>query len=458
VSDPAESLRAIHRGHSPNCSAVGSFVGTALFSAVAAAAVWNAFADRFRAFVGGAGGPGAGPGPGSDAPSRPEPVAAGTEAPRLRDERDGALLAWPEPPALLALDAAGAAAAHRAGARPWGSGELVPGALSAPVELHVAVTERCPARCTGCYLSAGPAREHEPAFDAIVASFREAAAAGVFEVALGGGEASVRSDILRLAAAARAEGLVPNLTTSGFAVHDGNAAAFAAAFGQVNVSIDGLRTYTAVRGWDGGSLGMEALTALSRAGARTGVNTVLSKQNVDELEALGEAIAAAGAREWQWLRWKPVGRGATAYHDHALGPEEADSLLPRALALEAKLGLPIRFDCALTPFLVAHRPDPALLSRLGVLGCVAGERLLVRGANGGWQPCSFLPEVGRGPLREVWRGEALVPLRRRAEAPPEPCASCEYRAVCRGGCRAVAAFAGLDPLAPDPECPRVRAA
>jgi radical SAM protein with 4Fe4S-binding SPASM domain len=37
----------------------------------------------------------------------------------------------------------------------------------------------------------------------------------------------------------------------------------------------------------------------------------------------------------------------------------------------------------------------------------------------------------------------------------EPCASCDYHALCRGGCKVVSAHVTGDLAAPDPECPRV---
>jgi len=37
----------------------------------------------------------------------------------------------------------------------------------------------------------------------------------------------------------------------------------------------------------------------------------------------------------------------------------------------------------------------------------------------------------------------------------EPCASCDYHALCRGGCKVVSGHVAGDPSAPDPECPRV---
>ena len=79
-----KGIRSVRRGHSPNCSATGSFVGAALLSAAAVAAVLNAFAARvFRP---------------SEHPSR------------IRPEADGAILQTTDPPALIFLDKEAAAA------------------------------------------------------------------------------------------------------------------------------------------------------------------------------------------------------------------------------------------------------------------------------------------------------------------------------------------------------------
>jgi radical SAM protein with 4Fe4S-binding SPASM domain len=84
------------------------------------------------------------------------------------------------------------------------------------------------------------------------------------------------------------------------------------------------------------------------------------------------------------------------------------------------------------------------LLALGVMGCEAGRGLAAVDVRGVESPCSFT----RGHAPDAYRGYA--------NAPPEPCASCPVRAVCRGGCRVVAEHLG-DVNAPDPECPRVLA-
>ncbi len=449
MTAPPPWLRSVQRGHAPNCSSAGSVVGWALTTAVGAAVVLNLFADRFLVWVHRGDDPPTGDADGSEAD--PPDV-------RVRLEEDGALVAWPDPPALLHVDRAMGEAALAAGARRVGGDGAAPaGALSAPTEAHLAVTDRCPVACTGCYLSAGPDRAPTEPEDLLPVLDR-LAQDGVLEVAFGGGEALLRDDLPALAGAARARGLVPNVTTSGFGLTPTRARALASRCGQVNVSLDGLgAAYADTRGWDGAALGLRALRRLIDAGARVGVNTVLSGPLLaepDALEALGRAIAQAGAVEWQWLRFKPTGRGAEAWD--ALAPTTAQLVAAwqRALALETETGLVIRWDCALTPFLAAHDLSPGRAARLGVHGCPGGTRLWARSAAGAWAPCSFA-EASETP---DWDGDpTLRAWRERAADPPEPCASCDWRAVCRGGCRVVARHLTGDALAPDPQCPRVQA-
>ena len=435
--------RSIREGHAPNCSSAGSVVSLALLSTAATGVVVSVWADRLTRWLRRDRGPGEAP------------------PPRVRDEGDTAVVAWPEPPAVLEVSTEAAAALTAAGATPVGGGSPVPGGQTAPTEVHLAVTDRCPAQCTGCYLSAGPDRPGtEP--DDLHAQLAELAALGVFEVAFGGGEALLRDDLLALAAEARALGMVPNLTTSGFGVTPERAARMATLFGQVNVSLDGVgRHYTAARGWAGAERGLTALKTLAAGGVRCGVNTVLSKPLLDAdgaLDALGEQVAAAGAREWQWLRFKPVGRGAAAWASLAPTPEQLDETLPRALELGERLGLTVRIDCALVPFVAPVVDDPDRLRQLGVVGCPGGVGLWARSAAGAWAPCSFSSgQAAPESLAAHWRHEpSLSRWRDRASAPPEPCASCAVASVCRGGCRVVAGFLTGDELAADPQCPRVR--
>ena len=457
-------LLRIRRGHSPNCSATGSVVGLALASAVGCAAIVNAFADRFTAWVHPPRQP-EDPDPSTNPDGEPEPLSPQDPAPRIRLEAFGGILAWPNPPALLYVDEQATTEALRAGAKEVGQRQAAPnGALSAPTEAHISVTERCPVKCTGCYLNAGPDREHPEHLQDLERDLDALADMGVFEIALGGGEVAMHEDIVGICERIQNRGMTPNLTTSGFGLTRAMVKRLAPLVGQINVSYDGVgEAYVASRGWKGEPLAKQAITRLKDAGIRVGVNTVLTKPNLPSLEPLAQQLAQLHVDEWQWLRFKPAGRGRETWSTLAPSTQALLTVWPTALALEEAYGLTIRFDCALVPFLAAHGLPVKHLEALGVSGCPAGESLWARTANGQWNPCSFAhdltPEFTPPSTAQAWHTEpTLNDWRSRAAQPDGACATCEYRTICRGGCRVVAHHLTGDALAPDPQCPRVQRA
>ncbi len=380
----------------------------------------------------------------------------------LRYEPWGAWAKLDSPPALVALDRDAVRAIGLDGGDVWTDG--APARPSAPIEVHVAVTSRCAAGCTGCYLDARPDGV-EPPHETILAAFDALAGAGVFTVAFGGGEPTTRDDLDLLAEEARARGITPVLTTSGLGLTEEKVDRLAA-FAQVNVSYDGARDdYAQVRGFDGARHAEAAIEALTRAGIPVGVNVVLMRGTFDAVEATLDRARSLGAREAQLLRYKPAGRAAsldylarrlTPAQGRALGP-----LLRRLAEGNARAGtFRVRIDCALVPFLSTEPDlDAASLARFGVLGCEAGEALAALRVDGRVAPCSFAEPTSSLAEDLVARSRFDPELDRwRAwnAAPPEPCASCALRAVCRGGCKIVARHVD-GAHGSDPECPRVRA-
>ncbi|MBA3818998.1 MAG: SPASM domain-containing protein, partial [Deltaproteobacteria bacterium] len=68
-------------------------------------------------------------------------------------------------------------------------------------------------------------------------------------------------------------------------------------------------------------------------------------------------------------------------------------------------------------------------------------------------PVAERPRVTQ--LAAYWtRPDAFGAFRTWRDA-AEPCASCSYHELCRGGCKVVSAHVLGDLTAPDPECPRV---
>ncbi len=363
--------------------------------------------------------------------------------------------------ALVALDREGVRALGLDGGEVWTRDAAH---SSAPIEVSLAVTSRCAAGCEGCYLDARPDGATPPR--AVVEAQLDAlAAAGVFTVAFGGGEPTLRDDLGELARSARARGLTPIATTSGIGVGARKLEQLTA-FAQVNVSYDGASdAYESVRGFDGSAAAESAIARLAAAGVVVGVNVVLTRDTWARAEETVRRAVALGATEIQLLRYKPQGRARTLdYLAKRLAPEQAAGLgaLLRALTAEHTGRARIRIDCALVPFLsadaeLAARPED--LAQWGVLGCEAGQLLGAARIDGRMAPCSFTAatELRTEAVGEGWAEDAgLDAYRAYVRGPAEPCASCTLRAVCKGGCKVVSQHAS-GVIGPDPECPRVRA-
>lgn len=375
---------------------------------------------------------------------------------KLRAEDFGAIVATDEPPALLFVDRALATELGLPHQERW---ERPTGHLSAPTEVHLLLTRRCDAGCPRCYVNATPDGAQRPK-EEIFGWLDALAAQGVFHVALGGGESMLRDDLFAIAEHARSVGLVPNLTTSGLGM-TADLAAACRIFGQVNLSLDGLGdTYRASRGYDGAATALHALDLLVAAGVPTGINFVVSRHTIGALEETAAAVAERGGNEVELLRLKPTGRAGQTYAEDRLLPEQAESLLPRVVALIAAYpALKMKVDCSFVPLLCATAPNPDTLAALGVVGCEAGNVLAAVSPEGAATACSFINDrlgsvadlTGRWDTHPV-----LARWRNFHTTTPEPCASCPYRLVCKGGCKAVSKFYHHgEPFHPDPECPRV---
>jgi MoaA/NifB/PqqE/SkfB family radical SAM enzyme len=426
---------------------------------------------------------------------------------RARLERFGAIvqLAWPR--ALVFVDRVMAKRVVRGagdGAPAWREpeSELGEHVLSAPLEAHLQLTNRCGAGCTGCYTGASPqGAPHEWGLAEWTRAVDHLADVGVFHLALGGGESATLPWLGDLAAHARRRGLVPNLTTSGLDGLD-ELVEIADRFGQINVSLDGASaaTYAAVRGFDGFARADAAVRRLRAVKREVGINVVVTRHNFDELGAMFAYARERRLSEVELLRFKPSGRGARAYAELRCTDAQHLAFLPAVLAAARRHRVRVKVDCSYTPMLVAHEPDRGLLAELAVYGCTGGDFLIGAKPDGRVTACSFAApppplRVAGGAVRvagatvrvagatvrvagatvrvagatvedhrplvtelaSYWRApDAFGAFRTWRSEVREPCASCAYHELCRGGCKVVSAHVTGDPSAPDPECPRVR--
>jgi radical SAM protein with 4Fe4S-binding SPASM domain len=382
----------------------------------------------------------------------------------FRYERFGGIVQLERPRALVLVDRDRARHLGYTDERAWSDPEspsLLNEVLSGPLEAHLQLTNRCSAGCVGCYTGATPeGAAHEYGEADWRRTIDALAARGVFHLALGGGESALLPWLGALARYARGKGLVPNLTTSGLygQAELARLVEWAPLFGQINVSIDGVgEDYAKVRGFDGFGRADEAVQALRRASRHVGINCVVTRDSFDGLPALFAYARRRRLREIELLRFKPSGRGSRVYEERRCTDAQHRALLPTVLGLARRRRLRVRLDCSYTPMVTHHRVAPALMRWLAIYGCAGGDLLVGAKASGALTACSFAPPVEAqvDGIGDYWeRADAFGPFRRWRSAAAEPCRSCDYLALCRGGCRVVSGHAG-DPSAPDPECPRV---
>lgn len=338
--------------------------------------------------------------------------------------------------------------------------------LTAPTEVHLSVTRRCSAGCTGCYMDsyhpgARPDLESgELGLEGMKGIVDILAEARIFHLALGGGESLELPWFFELAEYARAKGIVPNLTTNGFHVNE-KTAVRCRVLGQINVSIDGVgEGYRTARGIDGFNAADRALTLLRKAGCKAGINVVVSRRNFFQLESILRYARKKRVRLVELLRFKPSGRGRDLFEQWDLTTHQASIFWPLVTSLARRFRTRLRLDCSFMPMVFAHKPDPKKVKFFSACGCLGGEMLMSVGPDGCASPCSFAePEsLDLSAFSAWWRSDhAFADFRFWHQNAPEPCRSCAYLEQCRGGCHVVARAVHGTSTTPDPGCPLVRA-
>ena len=329
-------------------------------------------------------------------------------------------------------------------------------ALHKPLGLLAELTHRCPLGCPYCSNPlALDARKDEldtATWDRI---FREAAALGVWQVHLSGGEPGARRDLVDIATAAHAAGLYTNLITSAVGISDKTMAALAAAgLDHVQISIQDADASSAdnIAGYDGAFARKRALaTAVVRLGLPLTVNAVVHRANIERIGEIVELALVLGASRVEIAHVQYYG---WALKNRALlmpTPEQVERAAVVVDELRARHRGRIVID-AVVPDYYARFPKP----------CVGGwgRRSLNVTPAGRVLPChaaESIPglefwSVKEHSLREIWERNPAFNAFRGTDFLPEPCHSCERREIDFGGCRCQAFALTGDANATDPVC------
>jgi len=328
--------------------------------------------------------------------------------------------------------------------------------IPAPLGLLAELTHRCPLACPYC---SNPIDLEERGGELDAGTwfrvFREAAAMGVLQVHLSGGEPASRRDLVEIVAFAREAGLYTNLITSAIGIDARRLARLQrAGLDHVQLSLQDVDAACADRiaGYPGAhTRKLDFARSVVGLGLALTVNAVIHRSNIDRVAALVETAASLGAgrveiAHAQYYGWALRNRAALMptreQVEHAM--REMESLRPH---YHGRLVIDL-----VIPDYYARRPK----------ACVGGwgRRSLNVTPSGRVLPChaaETIPglqfwSVRDRPLDEIWRDSPAFRAFRGTDWMAAPCRSCEWRAIDYGGCRCQAMAIAGDAAATDPAC------
>ncbi len=324
-----------------------------------------------------------------------------------------------------------------------------------PYTLVAELTYRCPLRCVYC---SNPVRIEKRSADLDTETWRrvlrEAAALGVVQVNLSGGEPLLRDDLEALVAEARASDLYTSLITSGVPLERARLAELVrGGLDALQLSFQDDRASEASRiaGAEALSHKLEVAAWVRELGLPLTLNVVLQRGNIErvpEIVALAEQLGAERLElaNTTYLGWALTNR-------EQLVPSRAAIERAREAARAASERLRGRMEILFVlPDYHTDFPRP----------CMGGwaRTILVVAPDGLALPCHQartiagleFENVRDRPLAAIWSDSPGFRAFRGEDWMQEPCRSCERRAIDFGGCRCQAFHLVGDAAATDPAC------
>jgi pyrroloquinoline quinone biosynthesis protein E len=330
---------------------------------------------------------------------------------------------------------------------------LTPTGNYRPLVLLAELTYRCPLHCPYC---SNPIRYPDGELSTVEWSrvFHEAAALGIFHVALSGGEPLLRPDLTRLIAAAADAGLYPNLITSGVGLDLRRARDLqAAGLESVQLSLQsdqpaladqiaGARTHE-------GKLGVAGI--VHDSGLALSINVVLHRSNISRLGRIIALAESLGAKRLELANVQYYGWGFLNRASLLPTREQVNAAAQVAIAEKQRLAGRMEIYYVL-PDMYETRPKPCMQGW--------GRRYLTVNPAGEVLPCptaSGIPglrfdNVRQQALEWIWNQSESFNRFRGTEWMPSPCQECPRKEIDFGGCRCQAALLTGDAGLTDPVC------
>lgn len=314
------------------------------------------------------------------------------------------------------------------------------------------LTLACNLKCAHCASTAGRRRDNELTREEALKLCHDLPGIGAGAVCLFGGEFHLRKGWEEIGETLRSLGLDVSVATNGYAFDQALADKVKALeIDGISVSLDAAdpTLHDAIRGRRGAhDRAVRAIGLIDSMGFQgSTIITSVTKRNLGELDAMGDLIAGAVKRDdWMWML------NIASCHDPerfgaALGLDEHDYLdLAHAVQrLRRRHGprLDVTGSHDLGYFSWAF-PD---IVNYTWQGCRAGIDTIGIHSDGGVKGCLILPDrfmegnLRETPIRDLWTDPERFRLVRgfRTDMLEGDCKGCAFGAVCKGGCKDLAA-------------------
>jgi PqqA peptide cyclase len=327
--------------------------------------------------------------------------------------------------------------------------------MNGPLSLIAEITYRCPLHCVYCSNPlAMSGKDNELSTETWIDVFQQAAALGVLQVDLTGGEPVARVDLVELVSAARESGLYVNLITSGIGLSPEKLEQLAhARLDHVQLSFQDSDAGPAdeIAGATVHARKLEIAQEIRRYRMGFTVNMVVHRHNLQRLPQMIAMAEEVGAHKVEIAHAQYYGWAFRNRENLLPTRGQLDSSLEVIQEAQARLEGRMRIDYVV-PDYYAKFPKACMggWGRKTMLITPSGEALPCHAAK-------IIPEMRFENVREQkleWIWQESDSFRRfRGEAwMPEPCRSCDRRTRDFGGCRCQAFLLTDDSQATDPAC------
>lgn len=309
--------------------------------------------------------------------------------------------------------------------------------LQSPALADINITSRCNLNCPHCYINSS-----RTGTDMTMPDFRlalkQCKEAGIFQIALGGGEPTLHPDFTKILKETRRAGIVPNITSNGYRLKWQTVLALARYAGAVALSIEGTGDFFETRRGFPFQEFIKSIKKLKHADIKLVFQITLSEKNLDEIPPLITFLKQFKPYGILFLAYKPEGRGKTFDRPIYLADQKKVKDTLDLLFQKIKPPIKLGFDCCLTPSLIGITDNPAFV------GCSAGRTSVAIMPNLDVMPCSFLSKsekydnLKEKSLADIWQGKNINNFRNNIslKMKTELCNNCSSLSSCLGACPA----------------------